>query len=244
MKNCWKNQSQIKFLEKGLGRYLHRERLKYIRESLDRIDRERPDKKALIDLGCGEGVLTNNLQNDNFRIFAIDYDFDRILQAKAKSYSQETFIVSDVLKLALKNEIADVVILHHVIEHLKGADEKILEICYNLIKDDGYLIVGVPNEDSLLGKTLRKIHHKLYAKGEHVNFYSEKTILELLRKKCFSIELVARIGFIFPIYYIHIILIGIKPIFYFMNYLTKIVKFSADSLIIICKKKPYCNNNN
>ena len=57
-----------------------------------------------------------------------------------------------------------------------------------------------------------------------------------MTKEGFEVKEVGRIGFLFPVYYMHMALISVKPLFYLGHYLTKVLKNSADSLIVVCKK--------
>lgn len=238
MKNAWKGKSHHDFYEKGLARFLHAERLGHVNRAISRI-MEGPDAgaaKTLIDLGCGDGVLTANIGTRGLKVMGTDIDLDRVRKAVSHSASGESYAVSDVMRPPFRAGSADIVLIHHVIEHLEGNDGNVLSECYRLLKGGGYLIVGVPNEDSLMGRISRRMHPRLYSEGEHVNFYSESSIISLLTSVGFDVQSIGRIGFLFPLYYLHMALISVKPLFYAGHYLTKILKNSADSLIIICRK--------
>lgn len=239
MRNIWATKSQQDFCLKGYGKFLHRQRAKYLKEILIRLisNDGHLGPKNIIDLGCGEGVLTRELPMKNLRIFAADYDINRILKAKSAILLNIEFFVSDVLNIALKEKCADIILFHHVVEHLDNSDEQAIENCQYILKDGGYLILGIPNEDSLLGMISRKIHHNLYTKGEHVNFYSESSITAMLKAKGFRPVSTYRIGFLFPIYYLHMIFISMETTFFLGQLLTNLLKCTADSLIIISRKE-------
>lgn len=238
MKNAWKNKSHHAFYKKGIGKFLHKERSKYIKGTLLKISGADTHSipKLMIDLGCGDGVLTEDLQMNSLKILAIDFDINRILKIKDKTGLNTKLLVSDVTHLALKDSSADIILIHHVIEHVDSPDEEVINNCRDILRQGGYLIIGIPNEDSFLGRLSRRIHPRLYAEGEHIKYYSEKSMTTLVKSKGFSIESIGRVGFLFPIYYIHLALISFKPFFYLGHYLTRLFKTSADSLIIVCRK--------
>ncbi|HQQ06848.1 MAG TPA: methyltransferase domain-containing protein [Candidatus Omnitrophota bacterium] len=237
MKNSWRNKKQTGFLVRGPGRYLHRERLGCIIDALDRISGAGKVRKTLVDLGCGEAVITGSLDAGRYRLYGVDADINRLRVALRNGHdARVSFINADILAPSIRDASADVVLLHHVIEHLEGADVAALQICRRLLLPGGYLIVGIPNEGSIPGRMMRGLHRGLYEKGEHANFYSERDILALLERSGFSVESVARIGFLIPVFYIHMAFLGIKPVFYFLNMMTQLFKHTADSLIVVCRK--------
>lgn len=238
MKNAWKDKSQRKFCLNGYGRHLHNARLRRIKLAINLISFSSGGLPiTLIDLGCGEGVITSNIASERVKVVGTDCLFEHVLSAAKSSQMDEKFIASDILKPIFKKEIADIVLLHHVLEHFDDGIDLILESCHRMLKKNGYLILGVPNEDSLMGRLSRKIHPKLYANGEHVRFYTEKSIVDFVKSKGFNPVSTYRIGFLFPIYYVHIALISCKVTFLFGDFITRFFQSTADSLIILCKKE-------
>lgn len=237
IKYAWKDKRQYDHLEKGLTRYLHRARVNVILQSLEKIKLEsRKDRMVVVDLGCGDGVLTKYLAGiDGFQITGIDSDPGRLKKAEELCRGKNiTFKQGELRDLTMEESSVDVILLHHVLEHIDD-DMNILERCAKFLKRGGYLILGIPNEDSICGRISRFLHKRLYEKGEHVNFYSEKKITGMLREKGFEIGRIGRIGFLFPVYYLHMALIANPVTFKLGDLLTKLVRFSADSLIIVAK---------
>jgi len=233
-KFAWSDKKHSEYLEKGILRHLHRARLAYINQQLN-------DSLAIcrnprcLDLGCGDGVFIKHFQSRGLKAFiGCDADYTRLLRAREYSDQKEIFINAFAETTPFRDHSFDLVLLHHVLEHSKD-DKKVLSECSRILKPGGVLIIGVPNENSINGRILRRLHPKLYRAGEHLNFYSEQEILNLLRLFKFRMLQIKRVGFLFPVYYIHMLLISNRISFLVGNLLTRIFKFSADSLIFICR---------
>ncbi len=235
---AWKDKKHYDYLEKGLLRYLHRTRINFILEILDGIGKS--DIRArfkVLDLGCGDGVVTKYIAaDDRFSVIGVDSDMERLNRARLILGNDKVkFMEADLARLSLKDSETDVILLHHVIEHVED-DARLLKNCFNLLRDKGTLILGIPNEDSLFGKISRFLHRALYEKGEHVHFYSERRIVDMLKEQGFEIKRIGRIGFLFPLYYLHILLVSNPITFSIGDFLTKILRFSADSLIVVAER--------
>ncbi|MBL7197993.1 MAG: class I SAM-dependent methyltransferase [Candidatus Omnitrophica bacterium] len=239
MKYAWRDKSQFDQLEKGLTKYLHKARVNSILTSLNEIEVAGYKKRLkIIDLGCGDGILSQYVAaNGRLDVIGVDSDFERLKRAKKIVDNKKIKLIeADLVNLCFRNSEADVILLHHVIEHIDDVS-KVLKNCFGLLRGGGFLILGIPNENSVFGKISRFLHKKLYEKGEHVNFYSERSILTILNENGFKIKKIARIGFLSPVYYIHMLLISNPFTFLIGNFLTKIFKFTADSLIVVAQVK-------
>lgn len=200
IKYAWKDKSQFDQLEKGLTKYLHRARVNFILENLDEIkELKRKNYLRIIDLGCGDGIITRYIATKaEFDVIGVDIDLGRLKGARNIIDNERIqFIGADIVYPCFKNCKADIILLHHVIEYIDDT-EKALQGCFDLLKDRGYLILGIPNEDSIFGKPSRLLHKKLYEEGEHINFYSERSIITILKKQSFEIKKIGRIGFLTP----------------------------------------------
>ena len=232
-KFAWSNKKHSDNLENGVLRYLHRERLTYILRQLEDTISTSPSWRCL-DLGCGDGIFMKHFLSGGLEKFiGCDADYNRLLRARECCQKREVFINALAENTPFADQSFDLVVLHHVLEHIKN-EKDVLAECRRLLKPGGLLIIGVPNEDSINGRVLRVLHPKMYEQGEHVNFYSERKLIELLRSFNFNPIKIRRVGFLFPQYYIHIFLISNRVTFLIGDFLTRILKFSADSLILIC----------
>lgn len=241
IKYAWKNIRQYDQLEAGLLKYLHRARVNFILKIIDKNNELQKNDLTVLDLGCGDGILTKYLNFcKNFNLIGVDSDLDRLKRARSMLDNKIKLINADLSSLCFKNSKADIILLHHVIEHIEDG-KSVLKSCFDILRTGGILILGIPNEGSFLGKISRILHKKLYENGEHFNFYNESAITKMLANEGFIIKKVGRIGFLFPIYYVHMFLIANPVTFFIGNFFTKVFKFTADSLIIVAQvKKSEC----
>lgn len=235
-KFAWADKKHSDYLEKGITRHLHKRRLGLILSEIDRIFKDAKDTLRCLDIGCGDGIYTKFLSNiKNFKCVGCDADYKRLERAKENCSGGPCLINSLAEKCHFKGGSFDLVLLHHVLEHVEN-DKGLLRECARVLKPDGIFIIGVPNENSVNGKILRFLQPALYRNGEHIHFYSESEMVEMLKSEGFEIVSVKRTGFLFLIYYIHMLLISNKITFGIGDFITRFLKSSADSLIIISKK--------
>ena len=115
--------------------------------------------QKVIDVGCGDGFLLNNLapKFKNASFLGIDFSDKAIQHAKAfKRSDNANFIVDDIKNV---DGEFDIVLLIEVLEHI--ADENIeyfISALKEKVKDNGILIVSVPTTNIPLIDT----HHRHY----------------------------------------------------------------------------------
>lgn len=103
-----------------------------------------PEGKIVIDLGCGKGAYLA-LLGDN--AVGVEISKPNLEACRAKGLS---VIESDLNEtLPFKDESVDTVLASHVIEHLRGP-LFFLEEINRVLKPHGFLILAVPNEQSVI----------------------------------------------------------------------------------------------
>lgn len=102
---------------------------------LNILEKEPKDSKIL-DMGCGEGVFIEELISRGFlNIEGIDLN-----------YSSDLVRMGNILETSFPEKHFDIVLLLDVIEHFSFSDqEKALEEIKRILKDDGKLIISIPN---------------------------------------------------------------------------------------------------
>jgi 2-polyprenyl-3-methyl-5-hydroxy-6-metoxy-1,4-benzoquinol methylase len=99
-------------------------------------------KKNLLDVGSGTGYFLNFMKQRGYATFGIEID------EKAREFSKKQFGLDvntpEYLKNGGINQKFGYITLWHVLEHLYDPNAY-LQTFYNLLEDDGHLIIAVPN---------------------------------------------------------------------------------------------------
>lgn len=156
------------------------------------------NKDTLIDIGCADGTLTKFMKDfsKTKKVIGFDINKDFIKYAKRKRPDIE-FYVSDGRNLPVKNNSADIVTLIEVLEHLENPEEMIIE-AKRILKNNGFLLIVVPNEDSKIFKFLWFVWSKFFGKiwkDDHKFRFNENTLIKILEKNNFYILKIVKINF-------------------------------------------------
>lgn len=105
--------------------------------------------QIILDTGCSEGFLKSVLLYNPKKLIGIDKNIEK----KPQGYSQ--FIKADVEKNKFKlNNRFDAIVLADILEHLEKP-QVLLRKLKPYIKDNGFILVSVPNMDFFLVKILK-----------------------------------------------------------------------------------------
>ncbi len=106
------------------------------------------NEAAVLELGSASGRLTELLADRCSRVVAVDGSARFLALAKARPGNQRvTFVHSRFESLAL-SDIFQVVVLHHVLEHVERPAQ-LLESMRSLLAPNGVLAITVPNAHAL-----------------------------------------------------------------------------------------------
>ena len=138
-------------------------------------------QKKVLDLGCRDGVYLKLFSRDSI---GIDIDSKSIEICKKSGLNVEKINLNRD-KLDFPKESFDVVFCSHVLEHLENP-VKIIRNARRLIKNKGYIIVGLPIEKNLIRTVLRDDYFKNHE--GHIYEFSTRNIQEILNLNGFSME--------------------------------------------------------
>lgn len=97
--------------------------------------------KTILDLGCGTGLLTNQINNWGGRVNGIDIS-DEMIGIAQQSYQNLKFQVSDLNKLPFENNEYDVVASSLVMHYLKDLKPGFHEVS-RVLKNNGQFIFSM-----------------------------------------------------------------------------------------------------
>lgn len=169
------------------NRYLARQ--DEFRAEFQRLLRQIAARKAygtLLDVGCGPGLLLDVARQEGWQPYGTD------VSEWSTKYAREELglpVVHGTLEDAnYPQQHFDVVVINHVLEHVPDPT-RVLKMVHDILKDDGLLVVGVPNIRSVLAWYNRERWPSLLVE-QHRWHFSPNTLSKLLRKCSFDVEVI------------------------------------------------------
>lgn len=195
---------------------------------------QRPFK--MLDAGCGDGINLMGMSEKakesawNLELTGVDYNPIRVSRASEQGESFQIKKAS-LYSLPFGNENFDIVLCNHVLEHIPDLSTALSEL-YRVLKKDGLLIAGVPNEGCLMALLRNKvIQRSISQKTDHINFFTMKSFTQQLTKAGFTIRSFESETFFFPISYINMLLNEFTTGHAVMSLLRKIFPSQAGGFI-------------
>ncbi|NSL86688.1 methyltransferase domain-containing protein [Chitinophaga sp. Mgbs1] len=195
-------------------------RLNFITESLQQ---EIPAQGKVLDVGCGNGVISRHLGQFGYQVLGIDISQKTIDVARSKNtLSNVRFEAISAEALTAQGEQYDAVICSEVLEHLHQP-EVLLRTIYASLKDNGLLVVTVPNgmgprevcvtkpmlrarNNPAIWKFIHRVKGALGFRGttvqsqadnlDHVQFFTRKDLQQLASSNDFNIIRFAKTNFV------------------------------------------------
>lgn len=139
------------------------------------------DSQLILDAGCGDGRLSYELKNKNYKVVGVDYSKRAISFARGFSPELE-FFVQDLKNLDIPYKF-DVIVLMEVLEHFIPSDvDAILASLSKVLSEKGKLIITVPSDNMELtdkhyqhfNKTSLEATIKPYFKIKELTGYSKR----------------------------------------------------------------------
>lgn len=130
---------------------------------------------SIIDLGCGNGIITNQLP-DSIKVVGLDISEEALKHVKRER------VQGSITDIPFPDRSFDVVMANDILEHLK-TDERILAINEMARVAAKYIIVTVPLlEDLNLGTTHCADCNKFYHVNQHVHSFDIKELQHMFDK--------------------------------------------------------------
>ncbi len=146
----------------------------------------------VLDVGCGEGFLAEQIQEMGNRVTGID-----VLPEAKRQESFDQYVSADLEQgidpdtPALRGRQFDKVLLLDVLEHLRRP-EKLLQDCRCFLKPNGHLIVSLPNVANITVRLMLLFGRFNYTERgildkTHLRFFTRRTARKMLESNGFRI---------------------------------------------------------
>lgn len=135
-------------------------------------------KKRILDIGCGTGHFIKACANAGWESFGMEPIEQNVTNILADNHNISIFrSFEEVLQYPKK---FNVITLWHVLEHIENLAQ-FLEVVGSKLKDNGALIIAVPNRDSYDAK-LYKEHWAAWDVPRHLYHFNQKDIHNFCKK--------------------------------------------------------------
>lgn len=120
--------------------------------------------EEIFNIGCGSGVFTIMAAEAGLRVRAFEPDpnaFEMAVASQPPGCSVESLGLSDIPG----REIASVIVMHDVLEHIADEDAAVRDV-HRLLRTGGLLVLSVPAMPSLFGYHDEELgHYRRYTKA-------------------------------------------------------------------------------
>lgn len=191
---------------------------------IDILKERLPEGAEVLDVGCGNGVISRSLGEKGFNVRGIDVSEKTITKARTLNrFPNVKFDVVSAEQLVADGQLYHAVICSEVLEHLNEPG-KLLAVLHEVLHPDGVLIVTVPNgkgprelfvtrpvtalqkKNNWVWKSLQKIKGALGYRGTtvqsdaddltHIQFFTRASLQELATDTKFRIVRFGKTNFI------------------------------------------------
>ena len=145
---------------------------------------KRKIKGAIIDIGSGYGRFLSEFKEKRWEVLGTDISKD--VSKFSKSVFGIKVNIGDFATMKLPEKHFDVVSMNGVMEHIYNPSKTLRKI-KKVLKDDGILVVVIPNIESLGYLIHQKDWYHLQP-GRHIYQFSPKTITRLLIDNGFVVD--------------------------------------------------------
>ena len=154
-------------------------RIEDVKEECSYINQLPPGR--ILDIGCGMGDLLSGVNNDWEKH---GVDVSELAAREAAKYGN--IFVGCLKDAPYKDELFDLIVMHHAIEHFSNVEDEIV-VVRDLLKHNGKLIVGTPDFDSAMARRYGEKYRLLHDKT-HISLFSRISLRYFLEDFGFEIE--------------------------------------------------------
>jgi len=181
-----------------LERVYHIVRSISLKRKLKLINSFKSEEKNLLDIGCGTGDFLQIAQKNNWSVSGIEPN-EQAREIANKKTNESVFKTEQLLNF--KKQSFDVITLWHVLEHLPKLEDHV-SVFKNLLKENGTLIIAVPNHKSYDAKYYKKFW-AAFDVPRHLWHFNKTSISNLFGTK--KMNVVKTLPMKFDAYYVSLL---------------------------------------
>ncbi|GFE60326.1 class I SAM-dependent methyltransferase [Geobacter sp. AOG2] len=132
---------------------------------------------AFLDVGCSVGVLLDVARQNGFEVKGVEFSTWASEFARQKGFD---VVTGGLIEAAYPEKSFDVIVMNHVLEHIPDPVEIMMELG-RILKDDGLLVIGVPNFGSYMAKLMKGKWFSLMP-DQHIWQFTRESLGKLLQK--------------------------------------------------------------
>lgn len=136
-------------------------------------------KGSILDVGCGNGEYILKMKKKGWETYGIETDPEALEICKRK-IPNGNFSNQKLNNFSFEGKKFDLIYMSHVLEHVYDP-LKYLQICSNLLKKDGKVLIKVPNYGSLEQKIFGK-YWRGFEPPRHINNFSFNSLKIIISK--------------------------------------------------------------
>jgi len=156
------------------------------------------EERKILDVGCGTGDFLKKAQENDWHVTGIEPN-EKARQLANEKTNNSVFEIEQLLQY--EKQSFDVITLWHVLEHLPKLNDH-LNIIKNLLKEDGTLVIAVPNYKSFDAK----YYHNFWAAFDvprHLWHFDQKSLKNFLASK--HMEIIKTLPMIYDAFYVSLL---------------------------------------
>lgn len=138
-------------------------------------------KDPVMDVGCGSGHLMQLLEEKGMKVEGMEIN-PVLVNALKDKYKIHLALIGDK---RLKNNAYNLVTFNQVLEHVEDPED-FLRGVNKITKKEGYIIFASPYLYGFIPNIIRSFWYGM-SKGQHLNFFSKKSLKILLEKTGFEL---------------------------------------------------------
>jgi 2-polyprenyl-3-methyl-5-hydroxy-6-metoxy-1,4-benzoquinol methylase len=145
---------------------------------------------TLLEVGCGSGNHLKSLSGLGWTVHGIDVDEKAVQSCLQSGLPASTQTIEELKDQGKKY---DAIVMSHVIEHVHNPEEFIKK-CYELLNENGKIVLITPNVQSLSHKIFRKSWLPLDP-PRHLTLFNMKSLSKIMKRSGFETSASSSIRF-------------------------------------------------